>query len=100
MTTRRPKTTQRTTPKRSRRSAAYHCSAVKVRRLVALLREADNLLVGHHDSRLCTWHGECPVCTKQGTERWPHTIFARIERELKSFPHNIDSANRARKQEG
>lgn len=74
----------------SRRSP-FRCSAAKVRRLVALLREADRLLVGHHDSTLCTWWGVCPVCSKKHTESYPHDIFGRIESELKPFPPNAEA---------
>lgn len=62
-----------------------------MRRLVALLREADRLLVGHHDSTLCTWWGVCPVCSKKHTESYPHDIFGRIESELKPFPPNAEA---------
>jgi len=55
----------------------------KVMRLARLLQEAGDLLGAHHEISLCTWFGECPVCSKKHTESYPHNIFGRIERELK-----------------
>lgn len=49
-----------------------------------LLEESERLLVGHHDSTLCTFTGDCPVCSRNHTEDYPNNIFGRIETALSS----------------
>lgn len=49
----------------------------QVRLLIDLLKQADNLLVAHHESSLCNFDGECPVCGANG-QRYPSNIFGRI----------------------
>lgn len=47
-----------------------------------VLKEAEGMLSAHHESSLCTFIGDCPVCSKNHTERYPANIFGRVERVL------------------
>jgi hypothetical protein len=51
-------------------SASRRGAEAERERLVPLLKEVDGILVGHHDSRLVRFRGDCPVC--------PADIFRRI----------------------
>ena len=71
-------------------SRAARCSAA-VRKLRAenktlreVLREDNRKLWEHHESSLCTWWGQCPVCSNQNKESYPNNIFGRIEKALRS----------------
>ncbi len=52
---------------------------MKIRLLRSLLKEASALLVDHHDAAICTFSGDCPVCSRKGREQYPDNIFGRIE---------------------
>ena len=56
-----------------------------------LLRECSSVLCNHHDSRYMKYHGECPVCSKRGTESYPHNIFGRIEAALRNTKKPAES---------
>lgn len=50
--------------------------------LRGLLKETDSLLCRHHDSQICSFMGDCPVCTENHTKRYPDDIFGRIKTAL------------------
>lgn len=64
------------------RSQDGHPAILRETRLADLLRECDSLLAQHHNGELCNFDGECPVCSKNGSELYPDNIFGRIKAAL------------------
>lgn len=59
---------------------ALKAARAELDRMRSVLNEAGGLLIRHHDVSLCTWQGQCPVCSRNGRETYPENIFGRLER--------------------
>lgn len=62
--------------------AALGAAHARIRLLERILGECEKFLCAHHDSRLMTFRGECPVCSENQTRTYPDNIFGRIEATL------------------